>query len=150
MARRNAYDRLRPLRRLTGPVEAAEVRWFGRSMLSTLYRTPVLVLETTGRRSGKRRRATLAYQREPDGCVLVVGGAGGQTTTPDWVANLRADPRAEVVVDRARHAVTATELIGPNRDAVRGELDRAFPRIELYERRSGRPAPVFRLSPSAP
>jgi len=146
MAPRNVWDRLRAVRRLAGPIEAAQVRRFGRSILSTLFRTPVLVLETSGRRSGKARRTTLAYHRDRDGTLLVVGGAGGQTRIPDWVANLRADARAAVVVERERRAVFAAELTGTARAAVWGELLRTFPNIETYERRAGRPAPVFRLA----
>ena len=145
MARRNIGDRLRPLRRLAGPVEAAEVRWFGRSILSTLYRTPVLVLETTGRRTGRRRRTTLAYHRDGDGSLLVVGGAGGQSRTPDWVANLRADPRCTVIVDRSERPVTATELTGDDRATVWSDLRSVFPRIDQYERQAGHPVPVIRL-----
>ena len=145
MARRNLGDRLRPLRRLAGPVEAAEVRRFGRSVLSTMYRTPVLVLETTGRRTGRVRRTTLAYHRDEERSLLVVGGAGGQTRVPDWVHNLRAEPRCAVTVDRIRREVTATELTGDERRLVWAMLRDPFPRIDQYQRQAGRPVPVFRF-----
>src|SRR5688572_18583150 len=107
---RNLADRLRPLRRLVGPIEAAQVRRFGRSGLSVVFRTPVLALDTTGRRTGATRTTPLAYHRAEDGTLLVVGGAGGQTTTADWVRNLRAHPDATVTVDRRRRRVCAVEL----------------------------------------
>ncbi|HAS10629.1 MAG TPA: hypothetical protein DCS55_08965 [Acidimicrobiaceae bacterium] len=96
-ARRNAMDRLRPIRRALRGVEAAQVRRFGRSALSTLFRTPVLVLETTGRRSGRQRQTALAFHRRPDGDLVIVGGAGGQRRTPDWVANVRSHPDVHVI-----------------------------------------------------
>lgn len=86
MQGRNGYDRLRPVRRFARPFEAAQVRRFGRSLLSVSFRTPVLVLHTTGRRSGRPRRTTLAFKRSEDGSLVVVGGAGGQARLPDWVA----------------------------------------------------------------
>ena len=141
----NPQDRLRPLRRLARPVEAAEIRRFGRSVLSTLYRTPVLVLVTTGRRTGRVRSTPLAYHRDVDGSLLVVGGAGGQSRTPDWVHNLRADPRCTVTVDRATRSATATELTGAERTSVWSQLRSVFPRIDGYQRQAGRPVPVFRL-----
>jgi deazaflavin-dependent oxidoreductase (nitroreductase family) len=144
----NPFDRLRLVRRLVGPVEAAQVRRFGRSGLSTVLRTPVLVLETTGRRSGARRATALAYHRGTDGALYVVGGAGGQARLPDWVANLRVDARAAVVVDRTRRPVLARELEGPDRAAAWEVLRRVWPRIERYERRAGRPVPVVRLDPA--
>jgi deazaflavin-dependent oxidoreductase (nitroreductase family) len=143
----NLADRIRPLRRLVGPIEAAEIRRFGRSGLSVLFRTPVLVLETTGRRSGATRSTPLAVHRCADGSLLVVGGAGGQTTTADWVLNLRADPDAVAVVDRQRRPVRAIELAGAERERTWAELLEVWPRIATYERRAGRPVPVIRLEP---
>lgn len=147
--RRNLADRLRPVRRATRAIEVAQVRRFGRSLLSTVFRTPVLVLETTGRRSGARRATTLAFHDDGSGSVLVVGGAGGQTRVPDWVANLRSCPDAVVVVDRRPRAVTATELTGEERARTWAELRAVWPRIDAYEANAGRPVPVFRFSPRA-
>jgi deazaflavin-dependent oxidoreductase (nitroreductase family) len=138
-------DRLRPLRRIVGPIEAAEIRRFGRSGLGVVFRTPVLVLETTGRRSGRTRSTPLAYHRDDDGTLLVVGGAGGQTVIADWVVNLRASASAAVVVDRVRREVHAVELVGDERVAAWGVLVEVWPRIVAYERRAGRGLPVFRL-----
>lgn len=83
MGRRNFMDRLRPVRRLLRGIEAAQVRRFGRSFLSTLFRTPALVLETLGRKSGRPRQTALAYHRLAEGDLVVVGGAGGQRRVPD-------------------------------------------------------------------
>jgi deazaflavin-dependent oxidoreductase (nitroreductase family) len=148
--RRNRFDRLRGIRRVVRPVEAVQVRWFGRSALSTIFRTEVLVLHTTGRRSGRERATPLAYLRDGDGSLLVVGGAGGQTRLPDWVANLRADRRAAVTVDRRRVAVTAIELEGDDRSVVWPRLEQEWPQIASYQRRAGRLVPVFRLTPTEP
>jgi len=105
----------------------------------------VLVLETTGRKSGQRRSTAVAYRRLQDGNYLVIGGAGGQRTPVDWVANLRADPRAEVVVDRRREDVLAEELLGDARTEAWAEARNAWPQIDNYERSAGREVPVFRL-----
>lgn len=138
-------DRLRPVRRALRGIEAAQVRWFGRSLLSTIFRTRVLVLETTGRRSGRPRQTALAYHRLPEGDLVVVGGAGGQRRVPDWVANARAKPTVRVVVDRAHWRMTAVELAGDERTTVWEEVRRVWPQIVTYEQRAGRPIPVFRL-----
>lgn len=142
---RNLADRLRPVRRVMRGLEAAQVRWFGRSVLSTVFRTPVLVLETTGRRSGRVRRTTLAHHRLPGGDLIVVGGAGGQRRVPDWVANARAHPEVHVVVDRVRRPMVATELAGDERAEIWVTARSVWPRIDGYEQRAGRPVPVFRL-----
>lgn len=142
---RNVFDRVRVVRRAVRPIEAAQVRHFGRSILSLAFRTSVLLLHTTGRTSGVARTTTLAYHEDTDGSLLIVGGAGGQARIPDWVANLRANPRASVTLDKQRCAVLANELGGQDRSDVWQRLSVPWPRIDTYERRAGRPVPVFRL-----
>lgn len=144
---RNWADRMRPLRRIAGPIESAQIRRFGRSGLSVLFRTPVLVLETVGRRSGVTRITPLAYRHEIDGSFLVIAGAGGQTELPDWVANLRANPEARVLVNRRSVAVRAIELVGDEHDDIWSEVAATSPRIEVYARRAGHRAPMVRLVP---
>lgn len=138
---------LRRLRRLLTPVEVAQIRWLGTSVLAVLFRTPVLVLHTTGRRSGRPRATPVAWCRGADGSLLVVGGAGGQRRV-DWVANLRAEPTASVTVNRRRLTARAVELTGAERAAVWPTLVATWPRVAAYERRAGRPVPVFRLVPT--
>jgi deazaflavin-dependent oxidoreductase (nitroreductase family) len=138
---------MRVVRRVLRPVEAAQVRRFGRSALSLVFRTPVLVLHTTGRRTGIERSTPLAYERAADGSLLIVGGSGGQARIPDWAANLRANPRAAVTVDRRRIEVRANELDADERDEAWLRLAAVWPQIETYQRRAGRPVPIFRLTP---
>lgn len=133
--------------RLVARAEVAQVRRFGGSVVSTLFRTPVLVLETTGRCSGRARSTVLAALRVPAGELVVVGGAGGQGRVPDWVANLRADPRVRVTIDRRVVAMEATELAGDERARAWSILAQTWPRIETYQRRAGRSVPVVRLRP---
>ena len=84
----NWADRLRWWRRIQARFESAQLRTMGWSSTSLLWRLPVLVLVTQGRRTGKRRQTPLTYVRDHTGGLLIAGGAVGQTRTPDWVANL--------------------------------------------------------------
>lgn len=145
--KRNLADRLRAVRRLAGFVETAEVRLVGRSILSLLTRQRVLVLTTAGRRTGKRRRTTVAY-REVDGGLVVVGGAAGQTRPPDWVANLRSDPAVEVTVDRETTPMIARVLDGDERAAMWLRLLDDWPFIARYEAQAGYEIVVVVLVPS--
>jgi deazaflavin-dependent oxidoreductase (nitroreductase family) len=149
LRRRNRYDRLRAVRRFARPFEAAQVKRFGRSALSVAFRTPVLLLHTTGRRSGRARSTTLAFTRMDDDSLVVVGGAGGQARLPDWVANLRAESVAAVTIDRTRIEVRTVELTDAEREETWRTLREEWPRIDTYERRAGRTVPVFRLIPVA-
>lgn len=106
-----------------------------------------MVLETTGRRTGRTRCAPVGYWTDPDGAFLVGGGAAGMATVPDWVRNLRAQPAAAVWVRRSRTVVTAVELTGDERDQAQAAATRTWPGVPRYQRRSGRVIPYFRLVP---
>src|SRR3978361_387543 len=69
----------------------------------------LLLLTTTGAKSGQPRLAPLAYVTV-DGKMLIVGSKAGADTNPDWVHNLRADPRAHVEVGTEAYDVVAREL----------------------------------------
>ena len=112
-------------------------RWFG---------LPLLLLETTGRRSGVRRTVTLAYL--PDGEDLVVVAAnGGAARPPAWWLNLRAAGRGVADLGTARIPVRAVEVHGADRDRLWRRLAVSAP-VEHYRRRAARPLPVVRLRPA--
>jgi F420H(2)-dependent quinone reductase len=140
-------DRTRPLWRAGNRWEVMLLRRFGTSGMSLLRRSPLLVLETTGRRTGRRRAAPVAFW-EDGGEYFVGGGAAGMSRV-DWVANVRADPHAEIVVRRRRLSVAVTELSGDDYDQARAHALTLWPSIPKYERMSGRRVPYFRLTPFA-
>ena len=106
----------------------------------------MLVLATTGRRSGRTRKTPVTYLRYGDGW-LIGGGAGGQKATPDWVLNLRASPRASVTIDRVVHDVVVAEPIGADRERAFDTLVARWPSIRRYEEWGGRSLPLFVLRP---
>lgn len=116
--------------------------------MSLLNPGSVLVVETTGRRSGRRRWAPVAYWQDDSGSFLIGGGAAGMTVDPDWVRNLRAHPDAAVWVRRRRVPVLAHELTDEARDAAHLHAVTVWRRVPGYERKSGRPVPYFRLVPA--
>lgn len=77
---------------------------------------PLLLLFSTGAKSGERRRAILTYSVDGDDYV-VAGTAGGSPTTPAWVANVRANP--QVVLEVANQTVDATATIVDEADRPR-------------------------------
>ena len=114
-----------------------------------VFRQRVLVLETTGRTTGKRRRTTLTY-RELDGGIVVVGGAGGQSRPPDWVANLRADSRVVVTRHRSTTRMAAQVLADDQRRSAWERLLPGWPMISTYQNRAGYPIPVVMITPLSP
>lgn len=148
---RTAADRWRPLIRLANRIEALQVRFLGVSGVSLVRRRDVLLLETTGRRSGRRRRVCLSYLPDSGhhsrGDAYLVGGGAGGMTKVDWVANLRVHPEATVWVRRRRTAVIAEEVTGEEEQQVRRTAFERWPDAPKYERASGRKIPYFRLIP---
>jgi deazaflavin-dependent oxidoreductase (nitroreductase family) len=124
--------------------EVAELRLFGRSVISVAGRRNVLVLETVGRKTGKLRRTPVTYRVEEGGTYVIGGGAGGMTKV-DWLANLRARDEAAIVVRRKRLRVTVQEVSGAERDAMHAEAAQRWPEVNKYE--AVRRVPYFRLTP---
>ena len=111
--------------------------------------TPILLLTTTGRKTGKRRTRPLAYVRDEDRYVLCASN-GGSSTHPGWYHNLSATGRAEIQVGPERVAVSA-------RTADPAERSRLFPRfVEMYkgygayEDKTSRRIPLVLLTPDRP
>lgn len=142
--RRTRADRFRWYWKFTNRLEAFEVRAFGNSGFGIVLRRPVLMLQTTGRRTRRRHRVVVAYLT--DGDRIVIGGGAAGMTRVDWVANLRANAEAVIFVGRERREVVARELRGAEEDAAREQAFARFPGAWKYER-SGRRIPYFRLDP---
>jgi deazaflavin-dependent oxidoreductase (nitroreductase family) len=81
----------------------------------------VVVLRTTGRKSGELRDAPLFYVRDGD-ALAVVASNGAAPALPAWYLNLQADPDAEVVIGGNAVAVRA-------RAATPAEVERLWPRL---------------------
>ncbi len=146
----NAFSATRPGSWLVGHVAArvdpALFRWTGGRVTVTGVPTlPMLVLTTTGRRSGLPRSVQLAHLAEPPDAWLVVASAMGQDRHPDWLLNLRADPRAHVLLPGREVEVDAVELTPAQREQHWPDLLRAIPQMRTYERRTTRDIPVVRL-----
>jgi deazaflavin-dependent oxidoreductase (nitroreductase family) len=76
--------------------------------------SPVVLLTTTGRKSGQRRTAPVIFMRDGDDLV-VIGSNAGNSRPPAWALNLRANPGAEVQVRGERWPVRARVAGGEER-----------------------------------
>jgi deazaflavin-dependent oxidoreductase (nitroreductase family) len=135
-------DRFRWVWKLTARSEALQVRLLGTSVIAFLRRDRILVIETTGRRTGRRHRTPVMYWTD-DGHIFIGGGAAGMTRV-DWVANLRHTPVAMAWIRRRAVAVSAHELRGAECERARTQAFERWPAAAKYER-SGRKIPYFRL-----
>jgi deazaflavin-dependent oxidoreductase (nitroreductase family) len=104
----------------------------------------VLLLHTTGAKSGAPRLSPLAYVLV-DGTMLIIGSFAGAPKAPAWVHNLRAHPQARVEVGSETYAVTARELPAAERDAVFPAIVARAPVYGDYQAKTSRTIPVFEL-----
>ncbi len=108
---------------------------------------PVLLLTTTGRRSGEPRPVTLTYFEDGDRCV-VVGSNAGEDRHPAWWLNLREHPDAMVQIGGNITRVRAMEAVREERVRLWAELIRRDPAYEEYRLRTDRQIPVVLLQPT--
>ncbi len=108
---------------------------------------PLLVMWSTGAKSGERRRSILTYSREGDAYV-VAGTAGGSTKDPAWIANLTADPNVTLEIANRTFEATAEVIVnGADRDRLWDAHVEALPNFAAYPEQSGRLIPMVRLAP---
>ncbi|WP_370248325.1 nitroreductase/quinone reductase family protein [Nocardioides sp.] len=116
----------------------------GRVTLLDIAGLPNLALTVPGRKTGIPRTTPLLCVPDRDSW-LVAGSYFGAPQMPVWVGNLRAATTARIRVDGVEHEVTATELDGEDRAAAWRTMLDAWPNFAVYEARTDRTIPVFRL-----
>jgi deazaflavin-dependent oxidoreductase (nitroreductase family) len=104
----------------------------------------MVLLTTTGAKSGQPRLSPLVYQTV-DGKMLIIGSYGGADIHPAWVHNLRADPRASVEVGTDAYDVVARELPSAERDPAFAKIVEAAPGFGEYQANTSRVLPLFEL-----
>lgn len=135
-------------RRLFTVAHTVVYRATGGSLGAKIGKTPMLLLRTTGRKTGKQRTSPLGYLADGDNLV-VVGSNLGAPDDPAWVHNLRRTPHAEVEVGRRTLPVTAEEARAEEKRRLWSLLTRMFPGYDDHQKRTTREIPVFVLRPRA-
>ncbi|MBY6412511.1 nitroreductase family deazaflavin-dependent oxidoreductase [Rhodococcus sp. BP-252] len=106
---------------------------------------PVVLLTTTGRKSGTPRTSPLLYYREGD-TLYVVGSNFGQQHHPAWTSNLLADPHATVAIGGKRIPVTATPVLGDEKVRIYDAFNDMVRVYGEYKTRTDREMRMFALT----
>jgi deazaflavin-dependent oxidoreductase (nitroreductase family) len=106
----------------------------------------VLLLETTGHKTGRPRTVGLSHL-EIDGRYFVMASYAGEDRDPAWAKNLRAHPRATVSIGGRSTPVIARPLEGADREALFERFVQADAAYGEYRERTTREIPVFELRP---
>jgi deazaflavin-dependent oxidoreductase (nitroreductase family) len=144
--------------RVSSSLGARGLRWAGK-LNTPLYRlsrgrlgarvgkAPVLLLTTTGRKSGQKRTAPLVYLADGER-MIVIGSNAGNTTVPAWALNLKAKPEAEVEIRGDRRPVLARVAEGPERENLWHRCNEQYSGFDDYAARTDRDIAVFVLEPA--
>ncbi len=105
----------------------------------------LLLLHTTGAKSGQPRVSPLAYLTV-DGKMIIIGSYAGAPKDPAWVHNLRAHPRARIEVGTDAYDVAVRELPAGERDATYPKVTEMAPAFAEYQAKTTRVIPLFELT----
>lgn len=132
--------------RLTGKLNVPLYRLSGGRLMSKVGDGPVLLLTTTGRKSGEARTAPVLYLQHGEAMILIDTN-GGNEKLPGWSHNLKAKPAAEVQIGRQRTEVTARVAEGPERDELWRACNEQYSGFDEYVEWLDRTPSVWVLEP---
>jgi deazaflavin-dependent oxidoreductase (nitroreductase family) len=104
----------------------------------------VLLLTTTGRKSGEKRTTPLIYAKD-DGRYVIVASKGGAPEDPGWYANLVKTPEVELQVEDAVFRARARTASGDERARLWRKANEVWPHYDEYATRTSREIPVVVL-----
>jgi len=132
--------------RWTGKLNVPLYRLSGGRVGGKVGRAPVLLLTTTGRKSGEPRTAPVVYLADGDNVVLINTNAGN-AKIPAWSLNLKAKPEAEVEVGRRRYPVRARIAAGEEHTDLWRKHVEQYAGFDDYKQQMEREPSVFVLEP---
>jgi deazaflavin-dependent oxidoreductase (nitroreductase family) len=132
--------------RWTGKLNVPLYRLSGGRIGGRVSKAPVLLLITTGRKTGQKRTAPVVYLADGENMV-VIGSNAGHTRTPAWSLNLQANPEVEVEVGRKRLPVRARVATGEERADLWRRHNEQYSGFDEYEARTDRDIALFVLEP---
>ncbi len=124
----------------------AEFRANGGKVGPPFEGAPMVLLHTTGAKSGKERVNPLVYMTDGDRYVIIASKAGAPTN-PDWFHNIKANPEVGVEVGTEQFTARAEILTdGPERQRLYDQQAELMPNFKEYEQNTDRVIPVVVLS----
>jgi len=132
--------------RLVTGAHAFLYRLTGGAIGGTMFNSPVLLLTTTGRKSGKQRTAPLLYIKDGDNLAIIASN-GGADRPPTWWLNLKGNPEAQVQIGRTVRRVKAEQADPTEKQRLWPILAKMYPTYDEYQKKTTREIPVVILRP---
>ena len=133
--------------RILGSIHSRIYRLSGGKIGGRIGKARVLLLTTTGRKSGRRRTSPLLYTHAGNDAYMVIASKGGADRHPLWYLNLQAHPLAEVTVGPETKQMRARVADGDERERLWRALADLYPGYDRYARKTSRRIPVVVLEP---
>jgi deazaflavin-dependent oxidoreductase (nitroreductase family) len=130
----------------TGKLNVPVYRLSRGRLMNTVGTGPVLLLTSTGRRSGQKRTAPVLYLKDGERFV-VVGSNAGNVRAPAWSYNLKANPDAEIEIRGDRRPVRARVAEGEERAELWLKVNEMYEGFDHYDANTAREIAVFVLEP---
>jgi deazaflavin-dependent oxidoreductase (nitroreductase family) len=120
-------------------------RLSGGRVLSRVAGMPVLLLTTTGRRTGKPRTTPLTFFRDGPNLVVIASN-GGADRAPDWSLNLERNPRAVVEIGTDELTVQARTASAEERERLWVGITATYSGYARYQEKTARQIPILILT----
>ena len=133
--------------RVLGRMHVRLYRLTGGRFVGRVGKAPILLLTTTGRRSGEPRTAPLLYLRDGDQ-LAIVASFGGHPKHPVWYLNLTANPEVQVQVGRDQFAATASTADAEERERLWPLFVEMYSGYAGYQEKTSREIPIVLLERS--
>jgi F420H(2)-dependent quinone reductase len=121
-------------------------RWTGGKLGGKLGPYDILLLTTTGRRSGQERTSPLGYFKDGENFVITASNGGGPNH-PGWYFNLVEHPQALIEVGKQKITVIAKQADPEEKKRLWALLISLTPRYDGYQKRTSRDIPMMILHP---
>lgn len=136
---------LKPILRFANSIHVSLYRMSGGKFANRAAGMPILLLTSTGRKSGKPHTNPVIYLKEGEE-YIVSASTGGMTWHPNWYFNLKSNPDAEILVADQTFKVKATITENEERTRLYEKFKAASENFVKYEKSANRLIPVIRLS----
>ena len=142
-------DLSRPARlalKLGSGAHAGVYRATGGKLFGRMGESPILLLNTVGRKTGKKRTSPLLYVMDGEDFVIIAS-KGGAPNHPAWYLNLKANPEATVEIGDREVQVEAEEADPEKKARLWQKMVEMYPAYNAYQERTEREIPLLVLRP---
>ncbi len=117
-------------------------------LLNRVFGMPVVMLTTTGRKSGKQRTTMLTSPVQEGDVVVLVASYGGDSRHPTWFLNLRSSPEVDVMMMGEKRRMRARIASAKEKAELWPRVTAAYGSYAQYQRRTSRDIPLVMLEPA--